>query len=71
MYLPSGSSGEERQARKLKFMDEFMKFMQGLKSKRREFIYAPIGTYATRKLTSKLASKPEKIQGSSQRSVAG
>ena len=31
MYLPSGSSGEERQARKLKFMDEFMKFMQGLK----------------------------------------
>ena len=38
MYLPSGSSGEERQARKLKFMDEFMKFMQGLKSKRREFI---------------------------------
>ena len=38
MYLPSGSSGEERQARKLTFMDEFMKFMQGLKSKRREFI---------------------------------
>ena len=72
MYLPSGSSGEERQARKLKFMDEFMKFMQGLKSKRREFIIcADWNICQTRKLTSKIGEQTRKIQGSSQRSVAG
>lgn len=38
LYLPSGSSGEERQARKISFMDEFMIHMKKLRRKRREFI---------------------------------
>jgi len=38
LYLPSGSSGEERQARKFSFMSDYMKHMQALRRKRREFI---------------------------------
>ncbi len=38
LYLPSGSSGEERQRRKIKFMKEFMKVMQKYRTQRREFI---------------------------------
>ena len=38
LYLPSGSAGEERQKRKFKFMQEFMRIMQSFKNKRRELI---------------------------------
>jgi exodeoxyribonuclease-3 len=38
LYLPSGSSSEERQANKLKFMDRFMEDLNAMKRKRREFI---------------------------------
>ncbi|PCJ28496.1 MAG: exodeoxyribonuclease III [SAR86 cluster bacterium] len=38
LYLPSGSSGEERQLRKLRFMADFMKHMKKLRRKRREYI---------------------------------
>ncbi|MBM89029.1 MAG: exodeoxyribonuclease III [Gammaproteobacteria bacterium] len=38
LYLPSGSSGEERQKRKMKFMDDYMKHMKTLRKKRQEFI---------------------------------
>lgn len=38
LYLPSGSSGDERQARKMKFMDFYMGHMRSLRRKRREFI---------------------------------
>lgn len=38
LYLPSGSSGEERQQRKWGFMEKFMQYMQSLRNKRREFI---------------------------------
>lgn len=38
LYLPSGSAGEERQQRKLGFMEDFMLYMKGLRRKRREFI---------------------------------
>ena len=38
LYLPSGSSGEERQRRKIKFMKEFMKVMRKYRTQRREFI---------------------------------
>ena len=38
LYLPSGSSGEERQRRKIKFMKEFMIVMQKYRTQRREFI---------------------------------
>jgi exodeoxyribonuclease-3 len=38
LYLPSGSSSEERLARKLSFMDDFMEHMKKLRRKRREFI---------------------------------
>lgn len=38
LYLPSGSSGEERQARKFSFMDDFMAHMKRLRRKRREYI---------------------------------
>ncbi len=38
LYLPSGSSNEERLARKLSFMDDFMEHMKKLRRKRREFI---------------------------------
>lgn len=38
LYLPSGSAGEERQARKMKFLDFYIEFMRKLRRKRREFI---------------------------------
>ncbi|MFP3617510.1 exodeoxyribonuclease III, partial [Paraburkholderia sp. SIMBA_050] len=34
VYVPSGSSGEERQQAKYRFMDEFMPHLAELKSKR-------------------------------------
>ncbi|MDE2089408.1 MAG: exodeoxyribonuclease III [Gammaproteobacteria bacterium] len=37
-YLPSGSSGPERQAVKFKFMERFMPFLKGLRRKRRDYI---------------------------------
>lgn len=38
LYLPSGSSGEERQAVKFSFLDRFMPYLRGLRRKRREYI---------------------------------
>lgn len=38
LYLPSGSSGEERQARKMKFLDFYIDHMRSLRRRRREFI---------------------------------
>jgi len=38
VYLPSGSSGEIRQAAKYRFMDLFEQTMRSMKRKRREFI---------------------------------
>ena len=37
-YLPSGSAGEERQARKLAFMGQFMQHMKMLRNDDREYI---------------------------------
>ena len=38
LYLPSGSAGEERQARKLAFMGQFMQHMKVLRNDDREYI---------------------------------
>ena len=38
LYLPSGSSGDERQARKMSFMKDFMKHMKKLREQDRELI---------------------------------
>jgi exodeoxyribonuclease-3 len=38
LYLPSGSSGPERQASKFRFLDVFLPHMKALKRKRRQFI---------------------------------
>lgn len=38
VYLPSGSSGEERQQAKFRFLAEFMPHLQALKRKRRDYI---------------------------------
>ena len=38
LYLPSGSAGPERQARKMKFMKEYMRHAEAMRRKRREFI---------------------------------
>jgi exodeoxyribonuclease-3 len=38
LYLPSGSAGDERQARKMRFMDFYIEHMRKLRRKRREFI---------------------------------
>ena len=38
LYLPSGSAGEERQARKLAFMGQFMQHMEMLRKDDREYI---------------------------------
>ncbi len=38
LYLPSGSSSEERQANKLKFMERFLDDLKAMKRKRRQFI---------------------------------
>jgi exodeoxyribonuclease-3 len=38
LYVPSGSSSDEAQARKYRFMDHFYEHLRALKRKRREFI---------------------------------
>jgi len=38
LYMPSGSSGEERQQAKFRFLDKFMPFLKSLRRKRREYI---------------------------------
>jgi exodeoxyribonuclease III len=38
VYLPSGSSGEERQQAKFRFLAEFMPYLRALKRKRRDYI---------------------------------
>lgn len=38
LYLPSGSSGEEKQEKKYRFLDLFLEHLKGLRRKRREFI---------------------------------
>ena len=38
LYLPSGSSSEERHANKLKFMDIFLEDLKAMKRKRRDYI---------------------------------
>lgn len=38
LYMPSGSSGEERQARKISFMGDYMKHMKKLRKKNRNII---------------------------------
>ncbi len=38
LYLPSGSSGDERQQIKFKFMDQFLDKLKAFKRKRREYI---------------------------------
>jgi len=38
LYLPSGSSSPERHQNKLKFMDQLLEDMRGMKRKRREFV---------------------------------
>jgi len=38
VYLPSGSSSEERQLAKFRFLDEFMPHLRALKRKRRDYV---------------------------------
>lgn len=38
LYLPSGSSSEERQQRKFSFMSDYMKHMKKLRKKKRDYI---------------------------------
>jgi exodeoxyribonuclease-3 len=38
LYLPSGSSSEERQSIKFGFLDRFMPYLRGLRLKRREYV---------------------------------
>lgn len=38
LYLPSGSSSDEAQAKKYRFMDEFYQHLRALRRKRREFV---------------------------------
>jgi exodeoxyribonuclease-3 len=38
VYLPSGSSGEERQQAKFRFLAEFMPYLRSLKRRRRDYV---------------------------------
>jgi exodeoxyribonuclease-3 len=38
LYLPSGSSSEQRQQAKFRFLDEFMPYLRALKRRRRDYI---------------------------------
>jgi len=38
LYLPSGSSSEERQAVKFRFMERFMPYLKSLRRKRRQYV---------------------------------
>ena len=38
LYMPSGTSGEERQACKYQFMDEFIKYLRAIRKQQRDYI---------------------------------
>jgi exodeoxyribonuclease-3 len=38
LYLPSGSSSEQRQQAKFRFLDEFMPYLRALKRRRRDYV---------------------------------
>lgn len=50
LYAPSGSSSEERQAFKFRFLDAFMPYLRSLRRKRREYIICGDWNIAHRKI---------------------
>ncbi len=50
LYLPSGSSSEERQAAKFRFLDAFMPYLRRLRRRRREYILCGDWNIAHRKI---------------------
>jgi exodeoxyribonuclease-3 len=50
LYLPSGTSGEERQAVKYRFMDRFLPYLRELKAGREEYIIAGDWNIAHKKI---------------------
>ncbi|MGI9301285.1 MAG: exodeoxyribonuclease III [Gammaproteobacteria bacterium] len=50
LYMPSGSSGDERQQAKVRFMDAFMPHLESLRRKRREYIICGDWNIAHRKI---------------------
>ena len=63
LYLPSGSSSEERQRAKFRFLKEFMPYLQALKRKRRDYILCGDWNIAHKEIDlQELALEPEELR---------
>ncbi|MEM9056326.1 MAG: exodeoxyribonuclease III [Pseudomonadota bacterium] len=63
LYLPSGSSSDERQAAKFRFLDLFMPYLRSLRRKRREFVLCGDWNIAHRKIDLKNWRSNQKNSG--------
>lgn len=63
LYLPSGSSGEERQQMKFQFMDEFFPVLQGLRAEGREIVICGDWNIAHREIDLKNWKSNQKNSG--------
>ena len=63
LYLPSGSSGPERQASKFRFLDAFMPFLRKLRRRRSEYILCGDGNIAHRAIDLKNWKSNQKNSG--------
>ena len=71
LYLPSGSAGEERQARKLAFMGQYMQHMEMLRKDDRNILFAEIGISVIKKSILKTGRPIKRIRDFFQRSGNG
>ena len=63
LYLPSGSSNEERQASKFRFLDRFMPYLKSLRRKRRDYILCGDWNIAHKKIDLKNWRSNQKNSG--------
>src|SRR5207253_3254957 len=61
VYLPSGSSSEERQQAKFRFLGEFMPVLKKLKASGREFVLCGDWNIAHKEIDQELALEPEEL----------
>ena len=71
LYLPSGSSGPERQASKNRFLDAFMPHLRSLRRRRRQAILCGDWNIAHKQIDLRTGSPTRKIRASCPKSAPG
>lgn len=71
LYLPSGSSSEERQAVKFDFMNRFLPYLRECAQSGRTYIFVATGTSPTNRSTSRIGAPTRRIPDFCLRNVPG